>query len=371
MGNLFGSSSVSEELPYHDYEVNHKNEDDLKKGLFHVYKLVFAEEATEMKTIQGGITNLLYLVTGTQKCGLFRIYGQKTELLIDRKIENKVFQALSKQGQAPPLYALFKNGRVEGFVKNSRPLEPQEMGEEEFLEKIAPAFSEFHQCDLSKVLDPTTPKLWDTVEKFIKLASEAEFTDPDKKAKIEALNIDQLKKELPWLKSILPSELNGHGKDLIQSAENEDIKKAMELLYAVVPCHNDLLSGNILYRTDKDDVLFIDYEYASYSYRGFDIANHFNEFAGFDCNFDKWYPKIPVQKQFYELYFEKMDMTLSDATLDQCVRIIDAFALVDHFFWGFWGVVQACNSPIDFDFAQYAKERLTRYPVDKEQFKSA
>ena len=31
---------------------------------------------------------------------------------------------------------------------------------------------------------------------------------------------------------------------------------------------------------------FIDFEYGSYSYRGYDIANHFNEYAGFDCDYD-------------------------------------------------------------------------------------
>jgi len=30
---------------------------------------------------------------------------------------------------------------------------------------------------------------------------------------------------------------------------------------------------------------FIDFEYGSYSYRGYDIANHFNEYAGFDCDY--------------------------------------------------------------------------------------
>jgi hypothetical protein len=29
-----------------------------------------------------------------------------------------------------------------------------------------------------------------------------------------------------------------------------------------------------------DEVHFIDYEYGNYSYRGFDIGNHFCEFAG-------------------------------------------------------------------------------------------
>jgi hypothetical protein len=35
-----------------------------------------------------------------------------------------------------------------------------------------------------------------------------------------------------------------------------------------------------------DKLYFIDFEYGSYSYRGYDIANHFNEYAGFDCEYD-------------------------------------------------------------------------------------
>ena len=29
----------------------------------------------------------------------------------------------------------------------------------------------------------------------------------------------------------------------------------------------------------------IDFEYGSYNYRGFDIGNHFNEYAGYDCDY--------------------------------------------------------------------------------------
>jgi Ser/Thr protein kinase RdoA (MazF antagonist) len=50
-------------------------------------------------------------------------------------------------------------------------------------------------------------------------------------------------------------------------------------------CHNDLLSGNILRRnaaggTGEEGVdrpvFLIDYEYAAYNYRAFDLANHFS-----------------------------------------------------------------------------------------------
>jgi len=34
-----------------------------------------------------------------------------------------------------------------------------------------------------------------------------------------------------------------------------------------------------------EKLYFIDFEYGSYSYRGYDIANHFNEYAGYECDY--------------------------------------------------------------------------------------
>ena len=48
----------------------------------------------------------------------------------------------------------------------------------------------------------------------------------------------------------------------------------------VVFSHNDINTGNILVKEDSecsDPVVLIDYEFSSYNYRGFDLANHFNE----------------------------------------------------------------------------------------------
>ena len=49
---------------------------------------------------------------------------------------------------------------------------------------------------------------------------------------------------------------------------------------SIVFCHNDLLLSNIIHNLKKNSVTFIDYEYADCNYQSFDIANHFNEFAG-------------------------------------------------------------------------------------------
>lgn len=57
-------------------------------------------------------------------------------------------------------------------------------------------------------------------------------------------------------------------------------EKLLTLNSPVVFAHNDLLLGNVIYTETLNRVTFIDYEYAGYNYQGFDIGNHFTEFAG-------------------------------------------------------------------------------------------
>ena len=42
--------------------------------------------------------------------------------------------------------------------------------------------------------------------------------------------------------------------------------------------HNDLLANNILIKNSNNKYVFIDYEYSTYNYPIYDIANYFNEF---------------------------------------------------------------------------------------------
>ena len=50
-----------------------------------------------------------------------------------------------------------------------------------------------------------------------------------------------------------------------------------------------------------EEASFIDYEYGCYAFRGFDIGNHFNEFAGFECEYSR-YPDKSFQMQWFEWY---------------------------------------------------------------------
>lgn len=70
------------------------------------------------------------------------------------------------------------------------------------------------------------------------------------------------------------------GQDVEQLAA---VVESLVPLSTVVYSHNDLLAGNVIVAPDGSKVDFIDFEYASANYRGYDIGNHFNEQCG-----EKW-----------------------------------------------------------------------------------
>jgi ethanolamine kinase len=129
--------------------------------------------------------------------------------------------------------------------------------------------------------------------------------------------------------------------------------------------HNDLLSGNIMY-DEKSDVLYlIDFEYSSYSYRGFDISNHFNEYAGFDCDYSL-YPKKEAQHHFFRHYlYPECPKKATEPELESLFIETNVYALASHLYWAAWAIVQARFSSIDFDYLEYFFLRYNEYKKRK------
>jgi ethanolamine kinase len=121
-----------------------------------------------------------------------------------------------------------------------------------------------------------------------------------------------------------------------------------------VYCHNDIHAGNFLLDRKTDNLTLIDYEYADFGPRAFDMANLFCEFAGFECNYDQ-FPTAALRREFYAAYLP------SDATtmeIDALEAEVAAWTPVTHAFWALWAVIQAKYSAIDFDFLGFAEMRL-------------
>mmetsp|Transcript_30138 Transcript_30138/g.49816 ORF Transcript_30138/g.49816 Transcript_30138/m.49816 type:complete len:261 (-) Transcript_30138:162-944(-) len=138
-------------------------------------------------------------------------------------------------------------------------------------------------------------------------------------------------------------------------------------LRTVVFSHQDLLSGNILYNDSWDHVRIIDYEYGGYNYRGFDIANHFCEYAGFDFDIKNHFPNKEQQLYFLEKYVSHATPELHakltsegrlGILLEELYQELKYFVLASHLWWGYWAIMQAKHSPIDFDYMGYARLRF-------------
>jgi len=131
----------------------------------------------------------------------------------------------------------------------------------------------------------------------------------------------------------------------------------------VVFCHNDLLLKNFI-KNDKS-VELIDYEYSGYSYRAFDLANHFNEWCGFELVWEN-FPSEDTQRRFLkeylkEFYDNKKNESDLEKEIDKMIEDIKWFDLASNFYWGTWALIQAALSSIDFNYCDYGRLRFKRY----------
>lgn len=134
----------------------------------------------------------------------------------------------------------------------------------------------------------------------------------------------------------------------------------------MVFAHNDLLSGNLMYNDNEEKLYFIDFEYGSYSYRGFDIGNHFNEYAGYECDYTL-YPNKDEQYHFFKHYLNpEKPNEVSDNDVETLYVETSLYMLASHLYWALWALIQAKMSPIEFDYLGYFFKRYNEYKRQKD-----
>jgi len=131
--------------------------------------------------------------------------------------------------------------------------------------------------------------------------------------------------------------------------------------YPVTFCHNDTLGPNLIYDKDTGKICFVDYEYASLNYRGFDIANHFCEYAGFELDYSR-FPSKEVQLQLLTSYLTTaLGQPPSQERLGELYDEVTKCVPLSHLLWGLWGFIQSTISTIEFDYFTYGIQRLQEY----------
>ncbi|XP_077582142.1 ethanolamine kinase 2 isoform X1 [Stigmatopora nigra] len=274
---------------------------------------------------------------------LVRVYGHRTELIVDRDSEVKSFQVLHANGCAPRLYCTFQNGICYEYIQGDA-LGTEDVRDPHLLRLIAGEMARIHAIHAHNGCIPK-PNLWIKMQKYFSLVA-TEFTEQASNIRIqkEVPSKDTLEQEMVWMKEHLSM-----------------------LGSPVVLCHNDLLCKNIIHNSKEAHVRFIDYEYSSYNYQAFDIGNHFNEFAGMAELDYGLYPSREMQMEWLRFYlqsyklFTKKTEEVSDTELETLYVQVNKFALASHLFWAFWALIQAKYSSIDFDFLGYAVLRFNQY----------
>ncbi|CAG2119425.1 unnamed protein product [Medioppia subpectinata] len=265
---------------------------------------------------------------------------------------------MSERGLGPKLYGVFPGGRLEEFIP-SRSMTAPELKDRELMAKIAKRLAVFHTMNVP--IDKRPDFLFTTMEKWVQSVLTPTGADapaqryPRPELEREMTTYDY-RRELRWLRRVLP-----------------------ECGSPVVFAHNDLAPANILICDDPlayggDGLLFIDYEYAAYTHRGFDFATHFTEhlydYSAPDypysrVDFDA-YPTDEEKRHFMRHYIKHSpDLSAGSETEDRLIREADYYSLVAHLIWSLWAVRQARTSQQAFGYWENSKDRLMAYGKHK------
>ncbi|PGH05132.1 hypothetical protein AJ79_06880 [Helicocarpus griseus UAMH5409] len=316
---------------------------------------------------------------------LMRAYGNHTEILIDRERETRSHALLAARGLAPPLLARFKNGLLYRFIRG-KVTSPNDLVQPRIFRGIAQRLAQWHAVlPIDEALPGTSSP--DEVED-----TSLDVPNPPSKSSAGADDITPVKTRHEgtnlWIvlqRWILALPVTTEEERL----RRKQLQKEFERIVAefddgsglgkegLVFAHCDLLSANVIVLPRNDNsapadsagdetVNFIDYEYATPSPAAFDIANHFAEWAGYDCDFNR-IPTRTVRKEFLTEYVKSYDQHsgLSGAdqkdVVEKLFNDVDRYRGIPGFYWGVWALIQATISQIDFDYASYAELRLGEY----------
>ena len=267
----------------------------------------FNEKIEENIQMSGGVTNTIFKVITDKNTYIIRFYGEKSEILIDRKIEKKIMDYLNNYNIAPKILKEYDNCRIEEYFEGVNNVHPST-----YQKYLCKTLKNIHNLPIKDNL----PSFWDRFYKWKK-----ETDHPYQKEINSILNKINSFTSKYWNQEVL-----GHG---------------------------DLTTGNILLQ--NNEIKLIDYEYSCILPRAFDISNHLCEYEGLDSdNFT--YPDKNVRVSLIKNYIEK------DFEYDcQFLEIIDYYSLISHYYWGCWSITQTKISNIDFDYKKYGENRFKMF----------
>ncbi|KAF4340819.1 ethanolamine kinase [Fusarium beomiforme] len=324
---------------------------------------IINEVDLRISTLTQGTTNGLFKVTSdasTADAVLIKVYGDGTDITIDREKELRVHKLLSERHLSSSPLVRFNNGHAYQFI-SGRVCSEGDMSETRIFRGVARELARWHATlPAADVSDPSEvvtykPGVWSTTKRWL----DAIAKHPGR----SQAQIDDLHEKFKYLADNLLST---------------------DMLESLVLAHGDLLCANIIEQESGDSidvasVRFIDYEHATYCPRAFELANHFAEWAGFECDYNLL-PKTSTRRAFIKEYLtthaelcrehnvtrlpNETDLpTVNDASVEHLMHQVDDHRGFPGFYWGLCALIQAetATGTIDFDYAGYAAKRFAEY----------
>ncbi|VDM99626.1 unnamed protein product [Thelazia callipaeda] len=390
---LFSQScSESKQIPYH---IIAYTRDLSARYLGGAWKTIGTEQM-HMRAMRGGMSNLLFLVElpsdvavqGLEPMSaLLRIHCSTD--LIRHFNESIIFTMLSERLLGPQLFGVFPGGRFEQYIP-SRALLCHELSYPAISRRLGVLLARIHTLNVPVSKEPM---IFEVAEEWLKKL-ENFSSKMEHKMQIKMVQTDLSKCPEVITCDVLRNELQITRLCLEKSKS------------PVLFCHNDLQEGNVLLRNkyhidqygnlnadeSEEPLVLIDFEYASYNYRGFEFANHICEYI-LDYANDKppyyWIrqERAPSDKQLHILFnayldeYEKQTKCSNEsgnernsipstyvdrgAKINELITEARRFTAVSHLFWCIWSFLSAKDSPIEFDYLSYGLDRIALYYESK------
>ncbi len=263
--------------------------------------------------LSGGITNKLYRIQSEKGDCTVRVYGDKTDLFIDRENEAHTIQEMAEIGVGSRLVKFMpeKGVTIVEFIDD------------------AIVLTNDHFLDMSlhsKIVDPVR-KIHNSGVKLKRV-----FNPLHEVMKMSAI-LRQLKVEYPEF------DIAGTIQRLIKLSSIIDIPES-----EYTACHNDLLADNFILIKEEaahkydSSMYIIDWEYGGMAPKYYDIADMFQEIL------------VPrdVEKHIVKKY-------CNGRKFDRTLFYIDLFKPFPDIYWFLWSLIQLNVSKIEFDYYNYGK----------------
>jgi len=267
----------------------------------------------KISQLSGGITNKLFRIQSEKGDCTVRIYGDKTDLFINRDYEIQAQTEMAKIGVCAPLvkYLPERGVTIVEFIGDAVVLTNDHFLDASLYPVIVDPIRKIHDSgvQLDKLFNPLIE-----VQKMAAILADLGVAYPE-------FDIDGTIKRLGDLMQII---------DIPESD--------------YTACHNDLLADNFIWINEDarsrypNPMYIIDWEYAGMAPKYYDIADMFQEIL------------VPreSEKQIVAAYCQGEDF-------DRNLYFIDLFKPYPDIYWFLWSLIQLNISKIEFDYYDYGK----------------